>query len=99
MLGQIQYVGTLKEILQLDYGPMASPIVLFCCNWVKNGNNNKHQYKQDDARFLLANVCHILHMSLMNHFFFLAQVQQVFFWNEPKTPWWKVVLGREPKSL
>jgi hypothetical protein len=22
----------------------------------------------------------------------------VFFWSEPKTPWWKVVLGREPKS-
>ncbi len=31
-------------------------------------------------------------------FVFLAQVQQVFFWSEPKTPWWKVVLGREPKS-
>jgi hypothetical protein len=22
----------------------------------------------------------------------------VFFWSEPKTPWWKVVLGREPRS-
>jgi len=32
MLGQVQYVGTLKEILQLDCGPMASPIVLFHCN-------------------------------------------------------------------
>jgi hypothetical protein len=37
VLGQIQYVETLKEILQLDYGPMTSPIVLFHCNWVKNG--------------------------------------------------------------
>lgn len=41
VLGWIQYVNTLKEILQLDYGPMASLIVLFCCNWVKNGTNNK----------------------------------------------------------
>ncbi len=32
MLGQIQYVGTLKDIFQLDYGPMVSPIVLFRCN-------------------------------------------------------------------
>ncbi len=22
----------------------------------------------------------------------------MFFWSEPKTPWWKVVFGREPKS-
>jgi hypothetical protein len=22
----------------------------------------------------------------------------MFFWNEPKTPWWKVVLRREPRN-
>jgi hypothetical protein len=22
--------------------------------------------------------------------FFLSQVQQIFFWNNSKTPWWKV---------
>jgi hypothetical protein len=31
-------------------------------------------------------------------FVFPSQVQQVFFWNEPKTPWWKVVLHKKPKS-
>jgi hypothetical protein len=31
-------------------------------------------------------------------FVFPAQVQQVFFWSEPKTPWWKVVLGKKPRS-
>jgi hypothetical protein len=41
VLGQIQYVGILKEILKLDYGPMFSPIVLFCCSWVKNGIDNR----------------------------------------------------------
>ncbi len=40
---------------------------------------------------------HITH-EFNEHFVFLAQVQQMFFWNKPKTPWWKVVLGREPKS-
>ncbi len=29
VLDQIQYVGTLKQILQLAYGPMSSPIFLF----------------------------------------------------------------------
>jgi hypothetical protein len=31
-------------------------------------------------------------------FVFPTQVQQVFFWSQPKTPWWKVVLWREPIS-
>ncbi len=63
MLGHIQYVGTLKEILQLDYGLMASSIVLFHCTWVKNEIDNKGNptYKQDDVGFLLVNFHHILH--------------------------------------
>jgi hypothetical protein len=31
---QLQYVGVLKDILQLDYGTMSTPIVLFRCDWV-----------------------------------------------------------------
>jgi hypothetical protein len=31
---QLQYVGVLKDILQLDYGTMSIPIVLFRCDWV-----------------------------------------------------------------
>jgi hypothetical protein len=45
----------------------------------------------------LANFCHILH-EFNEPFFFPAKVQQVFFWSEPKTPCWKVVLRREPRS-
>ncbi len=41
VLREIQYVGTLKKILQLDYGQVFSPIILFHCQWVKNGINNK----------------------------------------------------------
>lgn len=41
VLGAIQYVGTLKEILQLDYGLVFSPIILFQCQWVKNGIDNR----------------------------------------------------------
>ncbi len=31
---QIQHVGVLKDILQLDYETMSTPIFLFRCNWV-----------------------------------------------------------------
>lgn len=34
----------------------------------------------------------------MNPFVFPSQVQHVFLWSEPKTPWWKVILHREPKN-
>jgi hypothetical protein len=63
---------------------------------VKNGTDNKSNpiYKRDETSFLLANFHHLLH-EFDEPFVFLSQVQQVFFWNEPKTPWWKVVLGEE----
>jgi hypothetical protein len=75
VLGHIQYVGTFKKILQLNCGPMASTIVLFHCNWVKNGIDNKGNptYKRDHARFLLAKFRHILH-EFNEPFVFLAQV-------------------------
>jgi hypothetical protein len=41
VLGVIQYVGILKQILKLDYGPMSSPIVLFHGSWVKIGTDNR----------------------------------------------------------
>jgi hypothetical protein len=41
VLRPIQYVGSLKQILQLDYGPISSTILLFQGNWVKNGTNSK----------------------------------------------------------
>jgi hypothetical protein len=99
VLSQIQYLGALNQILQLDYGPMSSQIVLFWCNWVKNGTDNKSNptYKRDEIGFLLANFCHLLH-EFDEPFVFLSQVQHVFFWNQLKTPWWKVVLGRELRS-
>jgi hypothetical protein len=83
----IQYVGILKQILQLDYGPMFSPIMLFCCNWVKNGirSRGKPTYKCDDANFLLANFWHLLDKFDEPFFPFTSLV--VFFWSDPKTPW------------
>lgn len=38
---QLHYVGLLKEILKLDYGPISTPIILFWGDWVQNGLNNR----------------------------------------------------------
>jgi hypothetical protein len=91
----IQYVGILKHILKLDYGSMFSPIVLSHCNWVKNGTNNRGNptYKQDNPGFFR----HLLH-EVDEPFIFPSQIQQVFFKNDPKMPFWKVVFHREPRS-
>jgi hypothetical protein len=59
---QLQYVGVLKDILQLDYGTMTTPIVLFRCDWVQNASDNcgNPTYKQDDVGFLMVNFKHML---------------------------------------
>ncbi|CAM6041143.1 unnamed protein product, partial [Sphagnum compactum] len=83
VLGAIQYVGTLKEILRLDYGQVSSPIILFHCQWVKNGivNSGNPTYKHDDVGFLLANFWQLLH-ELDEPFVFPSQAQQVLFWSD-----------------
>lgn len=99
MLGHIQYVGTLKEILQLYYGLMASSIVLFCCIWVKNEIDNKGipTYKQDDVGFLLANLHHILHE--FNEFFFMHKLNKCFFGVNQRHHGRKLCLGGSPKAI
>ncbi len=80
---QLQYVGVLKDILQLDYGTMSTPIVLFRCDWVRNASDNcgNPTYKQDDAGFLMANFRHML-LEDIKSFVFPSQVQQVFYAND-----------------
>ncbi len=47
--------------------------------------------------FLLANFCH-LKANVDEPFVFLTQMQQVFYVEDSGTPWWKIVLHKEPKS-
>ncbi len=76
---QLQYVGVLKDILQLDYRTMSTPIVLFWCDWVQNvlDNRGNPTYKWDDVGFLMANFRHML-LKDIEPFVFPSQVQQVF---------------------
>jgi hypothetical protein len=46
---------------------------------------------------LLVNFCN-LKAEVTEPFVFPSQVQQVFYANEPSTPWWKVVLHKEARS-
>jgi hypothetical protein len=98
-LSSIQYVGVLKDIILLNYGPMFQPVVLFKCDWVTPGFDRwgNPTYKQDEDGFLLANFCN-LKAEVTKPFVFSSQVQQMFYANEPNTPWWKVVLHKEVRS-
>lgn len=76
---QLHYVGVLKEILELNYGPISTPIILFWGDWVQNGLDNKGNptYKQDQAGFLMANFKHML-LKSNEPFVFPSQVEQAF---------------------
>jgi hypothetical protein len=94
----VNYVGVLKDILKLDYGPVHTPIILFRCEWIKTTDNRRNAtYVRDNAGFLLVNFRHKLpHMS--EPFIFSSQVTQVFFSDVPTKPGWKVVLQKEARA-
>jgi hypothetical protein len=96
---QLQYVSVLKDILQLDYRTMSTPIVLFWWNWVRNAldNHGNPTYKWNDARVLMANFRHML-LEDIEPFVFLSEVQQFFYADDWHNPWWKVILHLEPWS-
>ncbi len=77
---------------------MFQPVLLFKCDWVTRGFDRwgNPTYRRDDDGFLLANFCN-LKAEVTEPFVFPSQVQQVFYANEPSTPWWKVVLHKEAR--
>jgi len=96
---QLQYVGVLKEILQLDYRTISTPIVLFQCDWVRNASDSHGNptYKRNNVGFFMANFRHMLPEDI-EPFVFPSQVQQVVYAHDRHTPWWKVVLHTKPWS-
>jgi hypothetical protein len=53
-IGALQYVGIFKDIILLDYGLISQPVILFKCDWVKNGLDKwgNATYRCDDDGFL-----------------------------------------------
>jgi hypothetical protein len=75
----VNYVGVVKDILKLDYGPLSRSIVLLRCKWAKRlDNRGNPTYTRNDAGFLVVNVQHSLPM-MSDSFIFAAQATQVFY--------------------
>jgi hypothetical protein len=94
----VNYVGVLRDILKLDYGPMRTPVILLRCEWIKRSDNRGNPtYVQDEAGFLVVNFWHKL-PSMCDPFIFPNQATQVFFSDDPGKAGWKVVLRKEPQA-
>lgn len=98
-VSSINYVGVLKDILKLDYGPVRSSIILLRCEWIKkfDNRNNPNTYVRDESGFLMVNFKHKL-PKMQDPFIFPSQATQVFFSDDRKKPGWKVVLRKDPRA-
>ena len=75
----MNYVGVLKDILQLDYGALHTQIILLPCEWMKpQDSHGNPTYTRDEAGFLVVNFRHKL-PQLDEPFIFSSQTTQVFF--------------------
>lgn len=97
VMNQLQYVGVVREILQLQYGAV-TPVV-FICEWVRASLTGRNRtMKKDEYGFLLVDFDRMLPPG-DEPFTFPWQVEQVFFADEPSNAGnWKVVLQKEPRS-
>jgi hypothetical protein len=94
----INYVGILKDIFKIDYGPLHTPVILMRCDWMKRiDNRGNSTYTHDEAGFLVVNFRYKL-PRMADPFIFPSQATQVFFSNDQKKPGWKVVLRKEARS-
>ena len=94
----LNYVGVLKDILKLNYGPLRTPIIIFRCEWMKQRDNwGNSTYVRDEVGFMVVNFRHkVLKMS--DPFIFPSQATQVFWSKEVGRPGWKVVLAKEARA-
>jgi hypothetical protein len=75
----VNYVGVLKDMLKLNYGPMHTLVIFLCFEWIKKEDNRGNPtYIRDDTRFLAVNFWHKL-PSMSEPFIFPNQATQVFF--------------------
>jgi hypothetical protein len=80
----LNYIRVLKNILKLDYGPLKTPVILLCCEWMKREDNRGNPtYIRDDAGFLVVNFRHKL-PQMSDSFIFPSQATQVFFFKGSK---------------
>jgi hypothetical protein len=94
----VNYVGVLKDILKLDYGPLHTLVIILRCEWMKRQDNQGNPtYTKDDAGFLIVNFHHKL-PRVEEPFIFSSQAIKSFFSDVEGRPGWKVVLQKEARS-
>jgi hypothetical protein len=94
----LNYVGVLKDIPKLDYGPLRTPVILLRCEWIKQFDNRGNPtYVRDEAGFMVVNFRHKV-PQMLDPFIFPSQATQVFWSDEVRKPGWKVVLAKEARS-
>ena len=94
----LNYVGILKDILKLNYGPFRTPVILFRCEWMKQSDNRGNPtYVRDEAGFMVVNFCQKV-PQMLEPFIFTSQTTQVFWSDEVRKPGLKVVLAKEARS-
>ena len=94
----VNYVGIVKDILKLDYGPLNTPVILLCCDWIKKHDNRGYPtYVRDEAGFLCVNFRHKMPKSA-DPFIFPSQATQVFYSTDTKKDGWKVVLRSDVRA-
>jgi hypothetical protein len=94
----VNYVGVVRDILKLNYGPLHNPVILFHCEWIKREDNRGNPtYIRDESGFLVVNFWYKL-PSISKPFIFPSQATQVFLSDDPGKAGWKVVLHKEPRA-
>jgi len=94
----VNYVGVLKDILQLDYGALHTQINMLHCEWVKPQDSHWNPtYVRDESGFLVVNFCHKI-PRMLDPLIFPSQATHVFFSDVKEKPRWKVVLHKEARS-
>ena len=94
----VNYVGVVKDILQLDYGPLQTPVILLRCEWVRGHDNRGNDtYVRDEAGFLVVNFRQKM-PKLAEPFIFPSQATQVFYSADIRKEGWKVVLRSEARA-
>ena len=82
----LNYVGVLKDILKLNYGPLRTPLIFFRCEWMKQfDNRGDPTYVKDNVGIMVVNFRH-KGPQMLEPFIFPSQTTQVFWSDEVQKP-------------
>jgi hypothetical protein len=93
---EVEYVGNLQEIVELDYSSHC--VIILVCEWVKaNYAGTNATVRKDRMGFTVANFNRMI-LYGKESFAFPIHVHQVFFSNDLLCPGWKVVCRTEVRG-